>query len=64
MTQGDLGLDFSKNRTRVCTIDEPLSTSVDLPAPLADWLVRIVKRLERQGQTTEDKPVNTNSENA
>jgi len=57
-------LDFSKNQTRVCTIDEPLSTSVDLPAPLANWLIQIVRRLERQVQPAEDKLVDTNSENA
>ncbi len=64
MTQDAFGLDFLENRVRVCTIDEPRSTSVDLPVPLADWLVRIVRRLERQTQTTDDKPVNTDSENA
>jgi hypothetical protein len=64
MAQHNFDLDFSKNETRVRTIDEPLSTSVDLPAPLANWLVRIARRLERQVQPAEAKPVNTNSENA
>ena len=64
MAQRNLDLDFSKNQTRVCTIDEPLSNSVDLPAPLANWLIQIVRRLERQVQPAEDKLVDTNSENA
>lgn len=64
MTHDDFGLNFSKNRVRVCTIDKPLSTSVPLPSPLADWLVRIVRRLEHQAQTMDDKPIDTDSENA